>query len=235
MVENCYNAGTINSNNGTAGGIIGNTVEVLTIVENCYNIGDVRGDMEAGGIVGMNDLCNIRNCYNIGDIIGKRLVGSIAGSVDRYYKAAENCYYKIGCAKDETGTVQNGLGVPYAGQTAKDIDEESKGLSDEEMLLQASFENFDFENVWTMEGDPDSTYPELLGMYKKQIFEKPDESNLEKTESTEEITPIVTEDGGVIGNANESSDSSVIYIALATIVAIIVIGAVCFFKFRKKQ
>lgn len=151
---------------------------------NSYNSGTVSGKC-AGGIVsvisgqcsGWNSSFNenrnhyefedwdcyfIRRCYNVGVVVGESKAGQIAGSSDTVYA------YFIFAGKEErhlglyidsmyyynpVPTIQSGVGSGSWSGT--------NPLSQSEALLQESYEEFDFENVWVMSGNPDYPYPEL--------------------------------------------------------------------------
>lgn len=87
----CYGStikglGVINSyirGDNAVGGIVGCSYGT---VENCYNTGMVVGDLQAGGIVGINAFDSIvRNCYNTGTVTGIEYVGGLAGDIKTSY------------------------------------------------------------------------------------------------------------------------------------------------------
>ena len=71
----CYNTGDI-SKARIAGGIVGNS---NGIVENCYNTGTIESDDTSyisGGISGRSNNRVIKNCYNAGSLMGKNEIKS---------------------------------------------------------------------------------------------------------------------------------------------------------------
>lgn len=88
FVKNCYNSGSISSNdNQFAGGIVGYNSD--SNIENCYNVGEITGGPEIGGIVGGNN-GYAKNIYNLGYINSLQRHGGIAGQ--HYGKIIENSY-----------------------------------------------------------------------------------------------------------------------------------------------
>ncbi len=170
-ISNCYNTGVVSaiaaadskpsSSHAFAGGIAaGNGVEG-TIVKDCYNTGSVSAisssatspEAIAGGIFGLNYYGTIGNCYNTGTVSATStftdsficdmdFVGGIVGSNDG---AVSNCYY--------LDSISSGCGF---GEKAGMI-----SCTEIELRLQQTFSEFDFESVWTMDGNADYPYPEL--------------------------------------------------------------------------
>ena len=114
-VENCYNTGTVKGEYGV-GGVVGYNADT---VENCYNTGTVKGEISVGGIVGYN-VSIVKNCYNTGNVSGTATnVGGVGGfNIGR----VKNCFYLIGCAKDGSNVVQNGIGNETRGSTTEDTE-----------------------------------------------------------------------------------------------------------------
>lgn len=160
QIFKCYNTGNIYGASG--GGIIGSGnisfQDTRLNIANCYNAGDINSSY-SGGISGIcflyqdsiDDSANMyqRNCYNIGKVYGNikgGLVGFYAnGDFEEITPLVFDCYYLDKCVD-----LPNDHGTQ---------------LTDVQMQEQASFVNFNFGTVWTMEGNPDYPYPELVGMY----------------------------------------------------------------------
>ena len=147
MVVCCYNTGPINGNQYVSG-VVGENLS--STISDCYNTGNITGDSSVGGVVGMNNSNGVvLSCYNIGSVYGNQSVGGVGGT---YYvstiplsERVKNCYFLDDCAATVFG--------------------ESTSLTDLQMKQQSYFDGFDFDTVWTMEGNPDYPYPELIGMY----------------------------------------------------------------------
>ncbi len=166
----CYNTGDVSG--GISGGIVGyqytyrynsnSSAEGKTL--NCYNIGAISGTKSAGGICGELDeeynnsnspsILNVYNMSNVSSVgNGGQIVGQVVGQIAVKY--AEPHYNVFGYYYNPTSTMQFGIG-----SATKDI--YCVCLSKPKSLLQESYETFDFDTVWTMEGNPDYPYPMLI-------------------------------------------------------------------------
>ena len=166
-VEQCYFDGVIEGSS-CVGGIVGLNDD--GIVNNCYNLGSVTGYEETwmdrsnediGGVVGYNSGL-LSNCYNFGTVQGGTNVGAVAG----YNNSADeiiNCYYLTGCAIDENGQAQQGIGHDEEEEPCTDVTGSTAAKTAKEMasgevayLLQGE----QSEQIWgqTIGVDP---YPML--------------------------------------------------------------------------
>ena len=154
-VSDCYNTGSVTGSGNSVGGVVGCNVAHdrggIATVSDCYNKGSVTGGNSVGGVVGDNYCGTVSNCYNTGSVTGGNSVGGVVGhnNDNANYSGStgtvSDCYYLDSCIE-----TANGYGV---------------ALTSSQMEQQASFAGFDFDTVWTMEGNPDYPYPELIGMY----------------------------------------------------------------------
>ena len=163
-INYCYNTGNITGWAMQApvntGGIAGYNSGTIS---NCYNVGNVSsrliisdcyGDKNvyAGGIAGystyrdsVDNINTISNCYNIGDVLGSSIAYDYlhTGGIVGYTSVNEtvvNCYYLKGKFRGNlTGTA----------------------CAESQMTQKETFIGFDFETIWTMEGNTDYLYPEL--------------------------------------------------------------------------
>ena len=141
------------------GGLVGNNSGTIT---NCYSTGSVSGSSYVGGLVGDNS-GTITNCYSTGSVSGSSYVGGLVGYTDG---TITNCY--------STGSVSGtsvfgGLvGYNFGTITYSYWDKETSlqpsstfgtGKTTAEMKQQATFEGWDFTNIWAIEEDV--TYPYL--------------------------------------------------------------------------
>jgi len=102
---------------------------------------------------------SVENCYNIGEVVSNKAlevyVGGIAG-----YAGPEtvftNCYYLDSCNKG----VGNGT-------------DSTTGYVAEQMRKQSAFAGFDFEKVWTMAGNEEYLYPELVDVDMVFVKDEP--------------------------------------------------------------
>ena len=70
VVKNCWNTGSISSENNTAGGIVGESSAQVSSypyarVQNCWSIGSVSAKEEVGGVTGHNWRAAVSNCYSV--------------------------------------------------------------------------------------------------------------------------------------------------------------------------
>ena len=154
-ITGCYHTGTVSTStpspslspdtdsNAFAGGIAGYNQYRIS---KCYNTGTIYSMAKTayvytGGIAGYN-YDTIVNCYNTGSISSSDYAGGILGA---NYGVVKSCYY---LDTSEQG-VDNGFW------------DDSIRCTMNEMQRQETFAEFDFETVWTMEGNPEYLYPEL--------------------------------------------------------------------------
>ena len=146
-ITDCTNAGNVLSSfSGGGGGFVGNnSVSTLTITD-CTNAGNVSGCAYSGGFVGENDgTLTITDCTNTGNVSfsdSGLYSGGFVGSNNGDLMKTDNCY----CLTGSVG--ENGNYNGYM-------------LTPEQMRNQNSFNDFDFENVWTMNSFINEGYPYL--------------------------------------------------------------------------
>ena len=148
-VIGCYNTGFV-TGISYVGGVIGENNGTNSIVTDCYNTGGITGGTYVGGVVGHNSHTgSVTNCYNTGSVTGDERVGGVVGLSDGD-AAVTNCYYYVDCCanSDSYGTA----------------------LTNEQMLRAESFEGFDFETVWTMDGNPGYPYPKLINNFHTAVY-----------------------------------------------------------------
>lgn len=173
-ISNCYNTGSINSM--FSGGIVGRSGNV----KNSYNVGEVVGTY-AGGICGYGYSSSIINCFNVGNIISSKYGGGIIGQL--YSGLLNMCYnigtittsvYSGGIAGGNHGTIYSLENIISGGGEINNcyyvdsIDcgvslgqDSTHSISCEELKNIKTLKNFDFDSVWTMEGNKYFFYPEL--------------------------------------------------------------------------
>ena len=178
-VSNCHSTGNV-TGIWDVGGVVGQNDDGTVI--GCYNTGSITGGVdscEIGGVVGWNDIGTVTDCYNTGNVTGEAGIGGVAGAnesyyddeLDVYYNATiTNCYntgnvtghYSIGgvVGANDGSTVTN---CYYFVDCCTSDDSNGTALTDEQMQASDSFIGFDFVEVWTMDGNPEYPYPELIG------------------------------------------------------------------------
>ena len=158
-VENCYNTGTVSSDNSAAtiGGVVGYFIydndSKQGTVENCYNAGEVKGSARnAGGVVGFEHIIKeevtVTNCYNTGNVSSKNGGSHWVGGVVGYFKndiseeetinSITNCYYL-------TDTAEEGVGESVLAHV-----NQPKSLTAEEFAKEDRFPSDWFNSTWEM-------------------------------------------------------------------------------------
>lgn len=140
-ISACYNTGTVSSGGSSDKGGIAAKNYSEGLIKNCYNTGTIPQGGTAGGIVG-DSAGTIQNCYNIGTV-RTALVAETHGATI------------INCITIES--THEIIPSPHSSDTVINVSQKSS----EEMSQQSSFLGYDFDSVWTMDGDEDYPYPEL--------------------------------------------------------------------------
>ncbi len=162
-IDNSYFSG-----NQYIGGLCGQNAGTI---ENCYTYCTVSsGNSYIGGAVGYTS-GNIKNCYNAGVANAvNNYCGGFAGGASSATKLSY-CYYLSDCAKDGTGTSQNGIGNSAKGSITADGTSTSICKTMEEFasgevayLLQSSMS----EQLWGQKTNVQGSCPifETSGEYK---------------------------------------------------------------------
>ncbi|MFA5499281.1 MAG: GLUG motif-containing protein [Candidatus Cloacimonadia bacterium] len=137
-VKYCYSTCDVYSS-GYAGGLIGKSGGY---VFDCYARGNVVGNQEAGGLIGRAGfikLSAIERCYSTGTVEGVYRAGGLVGYNIGLIEAVD-CFWDIESSECDKS---------YAGT----------GKTTDEMLLQATYTNWDFTDVWRI--DENRSYPYL--------------------------------------------------------------------------
>ena len=135
-ISQCASSGNIIANSGSVGGILGSSSSYYCIVENCYSIANVKGEGSYSSRV-----CGIggsdANCYFAGTISGADInyVHSVGYNTSSYYDSEK---------------------TKISGKTG--------ALTTKQMKQQASFQGWDFDNIWTIQEGVD--YPKLRSLQK---------------------------------------------------------------------
>ena len=147
-ITNGTNTGNVSSSSSSAsysGGFVGSNKGTLTITD-CTNTGNVSSPGSgSGGFVGVDyeGTITISNSTNTGNISG-----SSGGFVGSYSYNSKRTIIDSYCL---TGSVGRNGNYGYNGYM----------LTPEQMRNQNSFNDFDFENVWTMNSFINEGYPYL--------------------------------------------------------------------------
>jgi len=163
----CYNTADISLSNsysgtdenhfmGAVGGIIGSSA-LKAVVSNSYNTGSISlSGCYTGLCAGIAGICcGANHCYNIGktscvncNTISYGIEGSavkVAMGVART-GAPEHLYFLSGCGEESLG---------------------ASALTKKQMKNQSSYDDFDFDTVWTIDSSSGYSYPQLRNNMQK--------------------------------------------------------------------
>lgn len=152
IISNCFVVGTIKSTGNRVGGLAGNSSGIL---ENCFTDCNVSGDRYIGGLIGLARQQEKRYCYSSSRVDGTykpNYVGGFYGELETtsgYVPSFKYCYFDSDMAETTRYTT---TGV-FARTTTQ-------------MMQQATYQDWDFENVWGI--DEGESYPYLL------VFQEPE-------------------------------------------------------------
>lgn len=135
---NVKTTGGILSTNQYVGGLVGQNH--IGLIENCYTIGNVTGYKQVGGVVGFNNgnTASVKNTYALGIMSGNHQVGGIFGY-------------------NEGGNISNSYWNSSKTSGIEDSSNNVKGLTEAQMAVESSYNNWDFTQVWIMQ----DRYPKL--------------------------------------------------------------------------
>lgn len=165
-IENCMVTGDIIGDK-YVGGIVGRNNDNYyssSIISQCASSGNITATKGyVGGILGYYyGSCSIKNCYSIANV---KTEDSYSSSVYGIGYSAENCYF-AGTISD-TGDVYP-IGVyntnSYYDSEKTKISGKRGALTTKQMKQQASFQGWDFDNIWTIQEGVD--YPKLRSLQK---------------------------------------------------------------------
>ena len=147
-INSCRNSGTVKANKSGAAGITalsdgyagGNTNQIY----NCYNTGNITAPDKCSGIVCETIYTYIKHCYSTGKITADTNYSAIASNAS-YYTDIIFCYYL-----DES--IENPTKVTGISK------------SEDQLRKQSTFEQWDFENTWTISKNKEYKYPELQAL-----------------------------------------------------------------------
>lgn len=179
-ISNSTNTGNVsdsNSSSGYSGGFVGNnSVSTLTITD-CTNAGNVSGCAYSGGFVGENDgTLTITDCTNTGNVsfsdsglYSGGFVGANYGNGTLTISNSSNTGNVSASSSYSGGFVGSNNGdlmktdncYCLTGSVGENGNYNGYMLTPEQMRNQNSFNDFDFENVWTMNSFINEGYPYL--------------------------------------------------------------------------
>ncbi len=180
----CGNAGEVTGSR-LVGGTAGNAF--VSDIFACYNAGDItgivqgEGDEQSGSAVGgiagwfeghseSNYTNAVSNCYSTGRIYGSRDVGGIIGYGGKdifadycytagHVSAVHNADAFVGYNASTTDTwMDRCLHLIIEGSAYSPF---ARPVTAEELSQQSTYEGYDFDLIWTMDGNPDYPFAEL--------------------------------------------------------------------------
>lgn len=166
-IENCMVTGDI-SGYQYVGGIVGRNNDNYynsSIISQCASSGNIIAtDDEVGGILGFKyGSCSIENCYSIANVKAE-------GSYPDTYgigEGAENCYFAgtiYSTNMDKVYPIAYSYSNSYYDSEKTKISGKTGALTTKQMKQQASFQGWDFDNIWTIQEGVD--YPKLRSLQK---------------------------------------------------------------------
>lgn len=164
-IENCMVTGDI-SGYQYVGGIVGYVeyCEVDSNISQCASSGNIIAtDGGVGGILGYRyGSYSIENCYSIANV---KAEGSYSSSVYGIGCSAKKCYFAgtISGTGDVYPIGEYKTNSYYDSEKTK-ISGKPGALTTKQMKQQASFQGWDFDNIWTIQEGVD--YPKLRSLQK---------------------------------------------------------------------
>lgn len=166
-IENCMVTGDI-SGYQYVGGIVGRNNDNYynsSIISQCASSGNIIAtDDEVGGILGLKyGSCSIENCYSIANVKAE-------GSYPDTYgigEGAEKCYFAgtiYSTNMDKVYPIAYSYSNSYYDSEKTKISGKTGALTTKQMKQQASFQGWDFDNIWTIQEGVD--YPKLRSLQK---------------------------------------------------------------------
>ena len=160
-IENCMVTGDI-SGGEDVGGIVGYSRGYSSISQ-CASSGNIMANSGyVGGILGYGS-CSIKNCYSIANVKGE---GSYSSRVCGIGGSSENCYFAgtiSGADINYVYPIGSNTNSYYDSEKTK-ISGKPGALTTKQMKQQASFQGWDFDNIWTIQEGVD--YPKLRSLQK---------------------------------------------------------------------
>lgn len=147
-INSCRNSGTVTANKSCAAGIVaasdGDYRDRRNNIFYCYNTGNITAPDKCSGIVCDTIYTDVKHCYTIGKITADTNYSAIASNAS-YYTDIIFCYYLDESIENPT-TVTGIL------------------KSEDQLRKQSTFEQWDFENTWTISKNKEYKYPELQAL-----------------------------------------------------------------------
>ena len=137
------------------------------LIEDSYSQAKVEGENKIGGLIGENNDGEALNSYNLGDVEGKSRTGGIVGA--NLFGGTINNSYSKGRVKGNDDRIGGIVGFSNGGSVNKSYwDVETSGQEDSaggkgkttaEMQSEATYQDWDFDDLWAI--DEANSYPYL--------------------------------------------------------------------------
>jgi len=135
-ISSSYSTGEVRGTGRNIGGLIGWSAGNVT---RCYSTSQVSGEQRVGGLIGYVYWGEIHETYAAGKVSGNKETGGLVGAIEDA-GSVERSYFD----KETTGMQQT-------------ADAAGRPQSTEEMMDEATFENWNFRWTWVI--DPGESYP----------------------------------------------------------------------------
>ena len=176
----------VTSSSDAAGGLLGR-LENESIIQKSCSTGNVTGKSYVGGLIGyinMSGESEVSNCYSASLTSGDYVVSALIGTLNHNPKSVLRLsnMYAVGKVAGTTGTsgcvsqVINGTGRVYAQnlywspETTTQI-YSANGIGEKrtvfELTKQATYENWDFDNIWQIDENQTFAYFKEKGIPSK--------------------------------------------------------------------
>jgi hypothetical protein len=146
------------------GGLIGYTNSVT--LRQSYSLANVSGFRQVGGLVGYHFGGSIANSYSLGDVEASQYVGGLVGSnygdIENSYSTGDVKCYSWNDGGGLVGYYTSAYGGTYdsywdVNTSGYSTSDGGVGKTTAEMKQQDTFQGWDFDNIWEIDGD----YPDL--------------------------------------------------------------------------
>jgi hypothetical protein len=186
-IENCFSDIDLESNYNAGGFCCDNRSDHdgTAFISKCYSTGHAKANFSVGGFVSSNSGGNssiIENSYSRCDLDAGIRVGGFCSTIDtkpngNNTSLITNCYYAgtiqaesdiFGfCATKYYGTgilkVKNCYWDMELSGVTESIAGSGRGTAD--MKTQSTFQNWEFDNIWSIHPDINDGYPHLIDIY----------------------------------------------------------------------
>lgn len=159
IIRYSFSTGVVVGEGRKTGGLTGENYQSVIYDSHSWSV--VEGQTEVAGIVGRNN-GDIKRTYWSGiSVSGYSEVGAVIGS--HRSGSVEGNYWDVEVSQMEIGVGDSG-------------EQGTTGLPTEELMIRQTFENWDFETIWTLEEG--STYPKLRQLENKYTSSSDQETEL---------------------------------------------------------